>query len=114
MQKHPTGKEYSSLLAGKEKFPIFLDANKRILSMPPIINSQEVGKLTEKTKEVFIECSGFDLNVLNKCLNIIVTSLAGLDCLEVILSFSQWSSSELLVGNRLSSCGLISVQCNVL
>jgi phenylalanyl-tRNA synthetase beta chain len=46
------------------------------LSMPPIINSQLTGKVTEQTKDVFIECSGYDFEVLKKCLNILVTSLA--------------------------------------
>lgn len=76
LQKHPTGKEYAHLLSGKTKFPIFIDSNKEILSMPPIINSQLTGKVTEKTKDVFIECSGSDFNILKKCLNIIVTCLA--------------------------------------
>jgi phenylalanyl-tRNA synthetase beta chain len=76
LQKHPAGREYVYLLAGKAKFPVFIDANKQILSMPPIINSHATGKITEKTREVFIECSGFDLEVLKQCLNIIVTSLA--------------------------------------
>ena len=76
LQKHPAGKDYAHLLSGKPKFPIFIDADKNILSMPPIINSHLTGKITEDTKEVFIECSGFDLKILNKCLNIIVTSLA--------------------------------------
>ena len=76
LQKHPTGKEYAHLLAGKVRFPIFIDSNGNILSMPPIINSQLTGRITEKTKEVFIECSGFDFEVLKKCLNIIVTNLA--------------------------------------
>ncbi len=76
LQRHPAGRDYAHLLAGKEKFPIFIDADKNILSMPPIINSQLTGKITEKTKEVFVECSGFDFEILNKCLNIIVTSLA--------------------------------------
>ena len=44
--------------------------------MPPIINSELTGKITQKTKDVFIECSGFDLRILQKCLNIIVTALA--------------------------------------
>jgi phenylalanyl-tRNA synthetase beta chain len=79
LQKHPAGKDYAHLLSGKAKFPIFIDSNKNILSMPPIINSHLTGKITENTKEVFIECSGFDLKVLNKCLNIIVTSLADMD-----------------------------------
>jgi len=64
------------LLAGKSKFPVFIDADKNILSMPPIINSQSTGRITEGTKEVFVECSGFDMFILEKCLNIIVTSLA--------------------------------------
>ena len=34
--------------------------------MPPIINSQLTGKVTEETKEVFIECSGFDFKTLKK------------------------------------------------
>jgi len=76
LQKHPAGKEYSHLLAGKIKFPVFVDDKKEILSMPPIINSQLTGKITNKTKDVFVECSGFDFPVLEKSLNIIVTSLA--------------------------------------
>jgi phenylalanyl-tRNA synthetase beta chain len=76
LQKHPTGKEYSHLLAGKSKFPIFIDAENKILSMPPIINSQLTGKVTEKTEEVFIECSGFDFKILKKCLNILITIFA--------------------------------------
>ncbi len=76
LQKHPAGKEYSNLLAGKAKFPIFIDAEKNILSMPPIINSKLTGKITEETKDVFVECSGFDFEALKSCLNIIVASLA--------------------------------------
>jgi len=76
LQRHPTGKEYSHLLSGKTKFPIFIDANNEVLSMPPIINSQLTGKITEKTRDIFIECSGFDLEILKKCLNILVTSFA--------------------------------------
>ena len=76
LQKHPAGRDYAHLLAGKEKFPIFIDSDSNILSMPPIINSQLTGKITEQTKEVFIECSGFDFETLKKCLNILATSLA--------------------------------------
>ncbi len=76
LQRHPTGKKYAHLLKGQEKFPIFIDAKNKILSMPPIINSNDIGKISESTKEVFIECSGHDLKILNKTLNIIVTTLA--------------------------------------
>ena len=75
LQKHSVGREYSHLLEGKKKFPIFIDSNKNILSMPPIINSHLTGKITDKTKEVFVECSGFDFNILSKTLNILVSAL---------------------------------------
>ena len=79
LQQHPTGKDYAHLLAGKAKFPIFIDADNNILSMPPIINSQLTGKITIKTKDVFVECSGEDFELLSKCLNILITTLADMD-----------------------------------
>lgn len=76
LQRHPTGREYAHLLAGKQKFPIFIDAEEKILSMPPIINSHLTGKVTVETKDVFVECTGKDLNILKKALNIFITTLA--------------------------------------
>ncbi len=76
LQRHPAGKEYSHLLAGKIKFPIFTDSKEQILSMPPVINSHLTGRITPKTEDVFVECSGFDFGVLNICLNIITTCMA--------------------------------------
>jgi phenylalanyl-tRNA synthetase beta chain len=76
LQRHPTGKEYAHLLAGKAKFPIFVDSEENILSMPPIINSELTGRVNGNTKEVFVECSGFDVEILDKCLNIVVSTLA--------------------------------------
>jgi phenylalanyl-tRNA synthetase beta chain len=76
LQRHPTGKEYAHLLAGKSKFPVFVDSDENVLSMPPIINSNSTGKVTNKTKDIFIECSGFDLEILKKCLNILVVSFS--------------------------------------
>ena len=76
LQKHPAGKAYAGLLEGLNKYPVFTDAKDKILSMPPIINSHETGKITSETKDVFIECSGFNLESLKKTLNIIVTTLA--------------------------------------
>ncbi|MEM4637716.1 MAG: phenylalanine--tRNA ligase subunit beta [Candidatus Woesearchaeota archaeon] len=73
---HPTGREYGYLLEGLDKFPVFMDSKLNIMSMPPIINSNTVGKVTTQTKEVFIECSGFDFDYLHTCLNIIVTAMA--------------------------------------
>jgi phenylalanyl-tRNA synthetase beta chain len=59
--------------------------------MPPIINSHKTGKISEETKEVFIECSGFDFNTCNICLNIIVTAMAdmGGDILSMELEYAD-------------------------
>jgi len=76
LSRHPTGREYGHLLKGCELFPIYQDSAGEILSMPPIINSHKTGKITEKTKEVFIECSGFNKEYLRKTINIVVSSFA--------------------------------------
>jgi phenylalanyl-tRNA synthetase beta chain len=76
LQQHPTGREYAHLLDGQNKYPIFIDAKDEILSMPPIINSHKTGKITQETKDLFIECSGFNFSILNKTLNILVTMFA--------------------------------------
>lgn len=69
---HAAGIEYVHLLKDAEVYPIFVDSNNEILSMPPIINSEKTGRVDEKTREVFIECSGDNLHYLKKCLNILV------------------------------------------
>ncbi len=76
LEKHPTGKEYAHLLEGQKRYPYFVDAKGDILSMPPVINSNTTGRVDETTKEVFIECSGFDHTVLSKALNMILAALA--------------------------------------
>ena len=75
IEKHPKGKEYGWLLANQTAYPLFIDSAKEVLSMPPIINSNHSGKVTEKTRDVFIECSGFDAKLLNTALDVLVAAL---------------------------------------
>lgn len=76
LKNHAAGRKYGELLKGAERYPVFLDADRKIMSMPPIINSNETGRIDAKTKSAFVECSGTDLSILKKTLNIIVTTLA--------------------------------------
>ena len=76
LEKHKAGREYGYLLDGLDKFPVFLDGNNKVLSMPPIINSEDVGRITNKTKDIFVECSGSDFEVMSRCLNILVCAFA--------------------------------------
>jgi len=91
LKQHPAGREYGYLLRNKSLFPVFMDANQEVLSMPPIINSDKTGRVSEDTREVFVECSGFDFKVLSKCLNILVTTLAdiGGEIYEMTLDYEK-------------------------
>ncbi len=89
LEFHQKGKEFGHLMHGEE-YPVWTDGNGKILSMPPIINSNDIGNVTAKTRNVFIECTGYDMKFLQTCINILaaqmldrkadveaVTSLAG-------------------------------------
>jgi phenylalanyl-tRNA synthetase beta chain len=76
LRKHPKGMEYAGLLKGMREYPIFIDAAGEVLSIPPIINSDYTGKVTAATRDLFIECSGFDFGFLMPALNVIVAALA--------------------------------------
>jgi len=76
LKKHPKGLEYGHLLKGMKKYPIFIDADDNVLSMPPIINSDHTGKVTTSTRDIFIESSGFDLKFQLPALNVLVSALA--------------------------------------
>ncbi len=76
LEAHPKGKEFAGLLKGKKLYPIFEDAGGEVLSMPPIINSNYSGKVTERTRDLFIEVSGFGMETISAALNVIVMALA--------------------------------------
>lgn len=75
LERHPTGKEYAKLLEGLDLFPCFRDSLGNVLSVPPIVNSDDTGRITKNTTDVFIECSGFDLEYLKAGLSIISCAL---------------------------------------
>lgn len=75
LETHPKGKAFAHLLKDFEEYPIWLDKNATVLSMPPIINSEDT-KITEQTTNLFIDCTGLDQRAVEQALNIIVCALA--------------------------------------
>ncbi|MBI2662083.1 phenylalanine--tRNA ligase subunit beta [Candidatus Woesearchaeota archaeon] len=73
---HPKGKEYKDIAKGWSKYPFFRDNSGKIMSMLPYINSHDMGKVDEGTKEVFIECTGTDLQNVLVALNIFAAMFA--------------------------------------
>ena len=74
LNNHPTGVKYKDLVKKLDKYAVFHDDNNEILSLTPIINSHKTGKITDATKEAFLEVSGFDMHTLNYVLNIMVAA----------------------------------------
>jgi len=76
LSQHEKGKAYKHLLEGVDVYPIVIDANRTVASMPPIINSQTTGKVTEKTTNLFIEVTGFKWETIETALEVMCMSLA--------------------------------------
>lgn len=75
LEEHDKGKKYAHLLEEYDKYPLIVDDNGNIMSMPPIINS-DLTKLTTESTNLFIDVTGTDLNAVTNALNIIASNLA--------------------------------------
>src|SRR3972149_7077337 len=58
LERHPKGIEYGHIVKRHNVFPILLDSEKKVLSFPPIINSNDLGHVSEETRHVFVEVTG--------------------------------------------------------
>ena len=76
LTQHPKGKEYAHITKGWKEYPFFIDARDNVMCMLPFTNSEDTGKVDENTKDVFIECTGIDLENVKVALNILCTTLA--------------------------------------
>ena len=65
LSSHEKGIEYKDILPKKGDLPILKDTKGIVLSMPPIINSNDVGRVTEETTDVLVEVTGTNLEVVN-------------------------------------------------
>jgi phenylalanyl-tRNA synthetase beta chain len=76
MTKHEKGIEFGSIIQSQKKWPLLYDSKGQVLSLPPIINSNDLGRITTETKNLFVEVTGTHLLTVHQALNIITTSLA--------------------------------------
>lgn len=75
LESHPKGVAYAELLKPLKRYPALVDAKGQVLSMPPIINSDET-KLKQGTTRVFIDVTGISQAAVTKSLDTLVCSLA--------------------------------------
>ncbi|MCX6820927.1 MAG: phenylalanine--tRNA ligase subunit beta [Candidatus Aenigmarchaeota archaeon] len=79
LKLHPKGQAYAQIIESAKKWPVIVDKKGRVLSFPPIING-ELTRVTERTKEIFIDVTGTDERAINQALNILATSFADRGC----------------------------------
>lgn len=73
---HEKGVEFGPIIQSHKKWPLLYDSNGQVLSLPPIINSNNLGRMTPETKNLFVEVTGTHLLTVHQALNIITASLA--------------------------------------
>jgi phenylalanyl-tRNA synthetase beta chain len=98
LQRHPTGRAYAKQLEGFDKYPVYIDSAGEVLSMPPIINSNNSGKLTPEKQDILVECSGSELELLKKVISMAVCDLIDLG--------GEAYSIEIVYGNKKESIDL--------
>ncbi|MBU0662171.1 MAG: phenylalanine--tRNA ligase subunit beta [Candidatus Diapherotrites archaeon] len=76
LELHPKGQEYAHLLKGAKQYPIVIDSAGTVASMPPIINSEATGKVSAKTKNLFLEVTGMKPESVMTALNVMAAALA--------------------------------------
>jgi phenylalanyl-tRNA synthetase beta chain len=76
VKDHPKGSEYGDIISGFDKWPLLIDGDEKILSLPPVINSNDLGKITPETKNVLVEVTGTDSDTVHNTLKIVVACLA--------------------------------------
>lgn len=76
LERHPKGIEYRHILQGANRVPLLRDASGMVLSMPPIINSRDVGEVLPGDSDLFVEATGNDLKRVILALNIMACDFA--------------------------------------
>lgn len=78
LERHEKGIAFRHILRKATRYPVILDSTSRALSFPPIINA-ELTRVTEATRNLFIDVTGLDAVAVKRSLNILVTALADME-----------------------------------
>ncbi|UCE95641.1 MAG: phenylalanine--tRNA ligase subunit beta [Candidatus Bathyarchaeota archaeon] len=75
LEKHEKGIAYKHLIDWAPKYPLLIDKDGKVLSMPPIINS-ELTRVDKNTRNLFLDVTGTDYVAVEKSLNVLSTTFA--------------------------------------
>src|SRR3989344_2657284 len=91
LDKHEKGKEFGHLLKNESAYPVLVDAKKDILSLIPIINSEQTGRLVTGDNSFFFEVTGTDERAVNLVANSAAFACAerGFDVHAVLVEYPE-------------------------
>ena len=98
LENHPKGTAYAALLENHARYPVLVDDDGQVLSMPPIINSNETRVKMGSTR-LFIDVTGVSEAAVVRSLDTFVCSLVELggkaETVEMVTSDGTSSSPDL-------------------
>jgi phenylalanyl-tRNA synthetase beta chain len=75
LEKHEKGSAYRHLVDWSPTYPLLIDKDGAVLSMPPIING-ELTRVDVNTRNLFLDVTGTSFEAVEKSLKVLATSLA--------------------------------------
>ncbi len=76
LEDHPTGREHRAALGDAQVAPLLTDAAGEVLSFPPILNSDGLGRVVPGMSTLFVEVTGPGLDMVLLAANILAVNLA--------------------------------------
>jgi len=75
VETHPKGSEYGEIISQFEAWPILVDGADNVLSLPPVINSNDLGRIATDTRNILVEVTGTSAETVHNTLKIVVSTL---------------------------------------
>ncbi len=75
LERHPKGIEYGHIVKKNSLYPMLFDGEGKVLSFPPIINSNDLGKITEDSRNLLVEVTGTLHKTVSNTLTLVTSAL---------------------------------------
>ena len=75
LERHPKGIEYGQIVKKNPLYPMLFDCEGKVLSFPPIINSNDLGKITEESRNLLVEVTGTLHKTVLNTFNLVTSAL---------------------------------------
>ncbi len=102
LAQHPKGQEYGHLLPDG-KYPVFLDADGEVLSLPPIINAAKT-TVTAKTRDLLLDVTGLEPASVRQTIALLATGFAdrggSIEAVEIHDASGTWTAPDLTAAER--------------